>query len=123
MSLPGEKNDILSLALCEDTSCPDINLPGQVLPLTSTPRVSSENVTNAGNKCASLGKLETFGKPNYSIPCNCIMGPIEEKELPSPIAFPAQSIIEPSCEPLATAPPDEPLNCPRLVLMAKGQPQ
>ena len=51
------------------------------------------------------------------------MGPIEEKELPSPIEFPAQSINEPGCEPPPTAPPDEPLNWPRLILMAKGQPQ
>ena len=51
------------------------------------------------------------------------MGPIEEKELPSPIEFPAQSIIEPGCEPLPTAPPDEPFNWPRLILMTKGQPQ
>ena len=105
VGLPGNKNEVLSPVLCKDMSCPDVKFPGQVLPLASTPRVSSENLTNAGSICASLGKLETFGKPNYSIPCNCIMGPIEEKELPSPIEFPTQSIIEPSCEPLPTAPP------------------
>ena len=92
VSLPGKKNDILSLALCEDTSCPDINLPGQVLPLASTPRVSSKNFTNAGSICTSLAKSETFEKPNYPIPCNCIMGPLEEKVLPS-IEFPAQSMV------------------------------
>ena len=104
------KNEILSPGLCKDTGCSDVKFPGQVLPLASTPRVSRENLTNAGGICTSLGKLETFGKPNYSIPCNCIMGPIEEKEPPSPIEFSAQSIIEPSCEPPPTAPPDEPLN-------------
>ena len=121
MDLPGNEDEILSPVLCK--GCPDAQFPGQVLSLASTPRVSSENLTNAGSICASLGKLETFGKPNNSIPCNFIMGPIEEKELPSPIEFPAQSIIEPSCEPLPTAPPNEPLNRPRLILMAKGQPQ
>ena len=123
VDLPGNKNEVLSPVLCKDMGCPDVKFPGQLLPLASTPRVSSDNLTNAGSICASLWKLETFGKPNYSIPCNCIMGPIEEKELPSPIKFPAQSIIEPGCEPLPTAPPDEPLNWPRLILMAKGQPQ
>ena len=123
MDLPGRVNEVLSPILCKDTGCPDVKFPGQVLSLASTPRVSSENLTNAGSICASLGKLETFGKPNNSIPYNCIMGPIEENELPSPIEFPAQSITEPGCEPLPTAPPDEPLNWPRLILMAKGQPQ
>ena len=102
---PGNKNEVLSPVLCKDTGCPDVKFPGQVLPLASTPRVSIENLTNAGSICASLGTLETFGKPNYSIPYNCIMGPIEGKELPSPIEFRAQSIIEPDCEPLPTAPP------------------
>ena len=100
-----------------------LNSQDKCLPLASTPRVSSENLTSAHSILTPLGKFETFGKPNYSIPCNCIMGPIEEKELPSPIEFPAQSIIEPGCEPLPTAPPNEPLNWPRLILMAKGQPQ
>ena len=115
VDLPGNKNEVLSPVLCKDMGCPDVKSPGQVLPLASTQRVSSDNLTNAGSICASLWKLETFGKPNYSIPCNCIMGPIEEKELPSPIKFPAQS-IEPGCEPLPTAPPKEPLNWPRVSL-------
>ena len=104
VDLPGNKNEVLSPVLCKDMGCPNIKFPGQVLSLASTPRVSSENSTNAGSIRASLGKLKTFGKPNNSIPCNCIMGPIEEKELFSPIEFPAQSIIEPGCEPLPTAP-------------------
>ena len=123
VDLPGNKNEVTSPVLCKDIGCPDVKFPGQVLSVASTPRASSENLTNAGSICASFGKLETFGKPNNSIPCNCIMGPIEEKELPSPMEFPAQSIIEPGCEPLPTAPPDEPLNWPRLILITKGQPQ
>ena len=145
VGLPGKKTDILSSALCEDTGCPLSNLPGQVLPLVSTPRISRENVTNVGSIHTPLGKLETFGKPNYPIPCNCIMGSIEEKVLPSPIKFPAQSLtashsirvdeyldsvpqVPTSVQPTSTrdctlTSCDEPLNCPRLVLMAKGQPQ
>ena len=119
VDLPCNKNEVLSSVLCKDTGCPDVKFPGQVLPLAYTPRVSSENLTSTHSILTPLGKLETFGKPNYSIPCNCIMGPIEKKELPSPIEFPAQSIIEPGCEPLSTAPPNEPLNWPRLILMAK----
>ena len=91
MDLPCNDDEILSPVLCK-----------QVLPLASTPRVSKENLITASSIFAPLGKSETFGKPNYPISCNCIMGPSEEKVLPSPV---------------------EPLNWPRLVLMAKGQPQ
>ena len=93
VDLPGNKNEVLSPVLCKDTGCPDVKFPGQVLPLVSTPRVSSDNLTNAGSICASLWKLETFAKSNYSTPCNCIMGPIEEKVLPSPMEFPAQLMV------------------------------
>ena len=123
VDLPGNRNEGLSQVLCKDMGCPDVKFPGQVLSLASTPRVSSENLTSAHSIFTPLGKLETFGEPNYSIPCNSIMGPIEEKELPSPIEFPAQSIIELGCEPLPTAPSNKPLNWPRLILMAKDQPQ
>ena len=74
------------------------------------------------------------------------MGPIEEKVLPSPMEFPAQSIIAShpngvdgySEDSVSEAPiyvqststhdhaitsPAEPLNWLRLILMAKGQPQ
>ena len=43
VDLPGNKNEVLSPVLCKDTGCPDVKFPGQVLPLASTPRVSSEN--------------------------------------------------------------------------------
>ena len=146
VDIPGNKNEVLSPVLCKDMGCPDVKFPGQVLPLASTPRVSSENLTNAGSIWASLGKLETFEKPNYSTPCNCIVGPIEEKVLPSPMEFPAQSMVAShpsgvdgySEDSVSEAPiyvqsasahnhaitsPDEPLNWPRLILTAKGQPQ
>ena len=74
------------------------------------------------------------------------MDPIEEKVLPSPMEFPAQSMVAShpsgvdgySEDSVSEAPihvqststhdhaitsPDEPLNWPRLILMAKGQPQ
>ena len=146
VDLPCNKNEVLSPVLCKDMGCPDVKFHGQVLPLASTPRVSSNNLTNAGSICASLWKLETFAKSNYSTPCNCIVSPIEEKVLPSPMDFPAQSMVasHPSGvdgyleDGIAKAPlhvqptsthdhaitsPDEPLNSPRLILMAKGQPQ
>ena len=146
VDLPGNKNEVLSPVLCKDTGCPDVTFPGQVLPLASTPRVSSDNLTNAGSICASLWKLETFAKSNYSTPCNCIVGPIEEKVLPSPMEFPAQSMVAShpsgvdgySEDSVSEAPiyvqststhdhvitsPDEHLNWPRLIFMAKGQPQ
>ena len=125
--------------------CPDVKFQGQVLALASTPRVSRENLTNACSIFAPIGKLETFAKLNYSTPYNCIVGPLEEKVLPSPIEFPAQSMTAShpigvdeylGSVPWAPAPVqrtsthdcaltshDEPLNCPRLVLMARGQPQ
>ena len=93
VDLPGNKNEVLSPALCKDTGCPDVKFPGQVLPLASTPRVSSENLTSAHSIFTPLVKCETFAKPNYSTPCNCIVGPIEEKVLPSPMEFPAQSMV------------------------------
>ena len=118
VDLPCNKNEVLSSVLCKDTGCSNVKFPGQVLPLASTPRVSKEYLTNACSIFAPLGKLETFTKLNYSMPCNSIMGPTEEKVLPSLIKFPAQSITEPGGGPLPTAPPDEHLNCLRLVLMA-----
>ena len=146
VDLPGNKNKVLSPVLCKDTGCPDVKFPRQVLPLASTPRVSSENLTSAHSIFTPLGKFETFAKPNYSTPCNCIVGPIEEKVLPSPMEFPAQSMVanHPSGvdgyseDSVSKAPinvqststhnhaitsPDEPLNWSRLILMAKGQPQ
>ena len=146
VDLPGNKNEVLSPVLCKDTGCPDVKFPGLVLPLASTPRVSSDNLTNVGSICASLWKLETFAKSNYSTPCNCIVGPIEEKVLPPPMEFPAQSMVAShpsgvdgySEDSVSEAPiyvqststhhhvitfPDEHLNWPRLILMAKGQPQ
>ena len=146
VDIPGSKNEVLSPVLCKDMGCPDVKFPGQVLPLASTPRVSSENLTSAHSIFTPLGKFETFAKPNYSMPCNCIVGSIEEKVLPSPMEFPAQSMVasHPSVvdgysedsvsEALiyvqststynhAITSPDEPLNWPRLILMAKGQPE
>ena len=142
VDLPCNKNEVLSPVLCKDMGCPDVKFPGQVLSLASTLRVRGENLTNAGSIWASLGKLETFEKPNYSTPCNCIVGPIEEKVLPSPMEFPAQSMVAShpsgvdgySEDSVSEAPiyvqstsahnhaitsPDEPLNWPRLILMAK----
>ena len=52
VDLPGNKNEVLSPAMCEDTGCPDVKFPGKVLPLASTPRVSSENLTR---KCFTAG--------------------------------------------------------------------
>ena len=123
VDLPCNKDKVTSPVLCKAMGCPDVKFPGQVLPLASTPRVSRENLTNTGSIFAPSGKSEIFAKPNYPIPCNCIVGPIEEKVLPPLIGFPAQSVIKLSCEPKPTVPPDETLNCPRLVLMAKDQPQ
>ena len=142
VDLPCNKNEVLSSVLCKGTGCPDVKFPGQVLPLASTPRVSSENLTSAHSIFTPLGKFETFAKPNYSTPCNCIVGPIEEMVLPSP----AQSMVAShpsgfdgySEDSVSEAPinvqststhnhaitsPDEPLNWPRLILLAKGQPQ
>ena len=76
-----------------DTGCPDVKFSGQVLPLASTPRVRWENLRNACSILAPLGKFETFAKPKYSTPCNYTVGPIEEKVLPPPMEFPAQSIV------------------------------
>ena len=93
VDIPGNKNEVLSPVLCKDMGCPDVKFPGQMLPLAPTPRVSSENLTSAYSIFAPLGNFETFAKPNYSTPCNCIVGPIEEKVLPSPMEFPAQSMV------------------------------
>ena len=146
VDLPGNKNEVLSPVLCKDMGCPDVKFPGQVLPLASTPRVSSENLTSAHSIFTTLGKFETFAKCNYSTPCNCIVGPIEEKVFPSPMEFPAQNMVashpsgvdgysedsvsespiyvqSTSTHDHAITSPDEPLNWPRLILMAKGQPQ
>ena len=144
VDLPCNKNEVLFSVLCKDTGCPDVKFPGQVLSLASTPRVSSENLTSAHSIFTPLGKFETFAKPNYSTPCNCIVGPIEEKVLPSPMEFPVQSMVAShpgwvdgySEDSVSKAPIyvqststhnhtitslDEPLNWPRLILMAKGQ--
>ena len=143
MDPPGNEDEILSPVLCKDTGCPDIKFPGQVLPIASTPRVSRENLTNAGSICAPLEKSQTFGKPSYPISCNCIMGPIEEKVLSSielsvqnmTASYPlgvdeyskdciclAPTHVQPkSTHGHANTSTHEPLNCPRLVLMAKGQ--
>ena len=104
VDLPGNKNEVLSPVLCKDTGCPDVKFPGQVLSLASTPRVSRENLTNAGSICTSLGKLETFGKPNYFIPCNCIMGPIEEKELLLLLSFLPKASLNPVVSPFSQLP-------------------
>ena len=146
VNFPGKMDEILSSVLCEDTGHSDVKLPGQVLPLASTPRVSMENIAKVASMSASFGQLETFTELNHPISCNSIVHPIEEKMLPSPIEFPAQSMTashpiqvdEDLEEYICQAPthvhhasthdyvitsPDEPLNCPRLVLMAEGQPQ
>ena len=146
MDLPGNKNEVLFPVLCKDKGCPDVKFPGQVLPLVSTPRVSSKSLTSAHSIFTTLEKFETFAKPNYSTPCNCIVGPIEERVLPSPMEFPAQSMVAShpcgvdgySEDSVSEAPiyvqststhdhaitsRDDPLNWPRLTLMAKGQPQ
>ena len=146
VDLPCNKDKIISTVLCKAMGCPDVKFPGQVLPLAFTPMVSRENLTNARSIFAPLGKFETFAKPNYSTPCNCIVGPLEEKVLSSPVEFPAQSMTvshpigvdeyledcvcqAPTCvqhtsthDPAITS-HDESLNWPRLILMAKGQPQ
>ena len=126
--------------LCEDQ---EVKVPGQMLPSASTPRVNRKNIANAASMFASSGELETFGEPDHPAPCNSI--PIEEKVLPS-IKFPAQSMTAshpigldeyledcvcrapthvqsiPTHEPAITS-SNEPLNWPRLVHVAKGQPQ
>ena len=105
-----------------------------------------ENIANAASMSASSEQLETFIEPNPPISCNSIVHPIEEKVLPSPIQFPAQSMTashpigvdedledyicqapthvqHASTHDYAITSPDEPLNHPRLIFMAKGQPQ
>ena len=132
--------------LCEDTGHPEVKMPGLMLPSASTPRVNGENTANAASMSASFGQSETFIEPNSSISGNSIVHPIEEKVLPSPIEFPAQRMTashpigvdedledyvcqaptyvqHTSTHDPAITSPDGPLNCPRLVLMAKGQPQ
>ena len=146
VNFPGKIDEILSPVLCEDTGHSDVKLPGQVLPLMSTPRASMENTANDASMSASFGQSEMFIEPNPPISCNSIVHPIEEKVLPSTIEFPAQSMTashplgvdEDLEDDICRAPthvqlasthgpaitsPDEPLNCPRLVLMAKGQPE
>ena len=145
VDLPGKMGEILSSVLCEDTGCPNVKVPGQVLPLASTPSVSRENLTNAASMFTPLRETETFMEPHYPISCNSVVHPIEEKMLPSSIKFPAHSMTtshligidgyledhicwalthvqHTSTHDYAINSLDEPLNCPRLVLMAKGQP-
>ena len=143
VNFPGKMDEILSPVVCEDTGHSDVKLPGQVLPLASTPSVSMENIASMS---ASFGQLETFIEPSHPISCNSIVHPIEEKVLPSPVEFPTQSMtashnIEvdeylegcvcqaPTCvqhtsthDPAITS-HNEALNWPRLVLMAEDQPQ
>ena len=78
--------------LWEDTGHPEVKMPGLMLPSASTPRVNGENTANAASMSASFGQSETFIEPNSSISGNSIVHPIEEKVLPSPIEFPAQSM-------------------------------
>ena len=89
--LPGKTDETLSPVLYEDTGYSDVKVPGQVLPLISTPRASMENTANAASMSASFGQSETFIEPNPPISCNFIVHPSEEKVLPS-IEFPAQSM-------------------------------
>ena len=93
-----------------------------------------------------LGIQKPLWWPHHPKSCNSIVHPIEEKVLPSPIEFPAQSIIasypigvdedledyvyqaptyvqHTSTHDPAITSPNESLNCPRLVLMTRGQPQ
>ena len=145
VNLPSKMDEILSPVLCKDTGDPEVKVPGEMLPSTSTPRVKGENI-NAASMFASFGESETFIEPSHPIPCNSIVCPIEGKVLPSPVEFRAQSMTashpigvdedwkdyvrqastyvqHTSAHNPAIISPDEPLNCPRLVLMAKGQPQ
>ena len=92
VNFPGTMDEILSPVLCEDSGYSDVKLPGQVLPLISSPRVSMENTTNAASMSASFGQSETFIELNPPISCISIVHPIEEKGLPSPMEFPAQSM-------------------------------
>ena len=64
VNFPGKMDEILSPVLCEDTGHSDVKLPGQVLPLISTPKVSMENTANAASMSAYFGQLETFIEPN-----------------------------------------------------------
>ena len=143
LTLPCNKDKILPPVLCKDTGCPDVKFPA--LPLTSTPSVSGEKLTNAASIFVPIGKSEIFEKLSNPIPCNCIMCPLEERVLPSSIQFTAQNMtashprgVDEHLDSVPGAPipvqptstqycvltsPDEPLNCPRLVLMVKGQPQ
>ena len=105
-----------------------------------------KNTANAASMSASFGQSETFTEPNPPISCNSIVHPFKKKVLPSPLEFPAQSMTashpmgvdedledcvcrapthvqHASTHDYAITSPDEPLNCPRLVHMAKGQPQ
>ena len=67
VNFPGKMDEILFPVLCEDTGHSGVKLPGQVVPLASTPRVSMENIANAASMCASFGQSETFIKPNPPI--------------------------------------------------------
>ena len=63
MDLPGNKNEVLSPVLCKDMGCPDVKFPGQVLPLASTPRVSSENLTSAHSIFTPFVNLKPLQNP------------------------------------------------------------
>ena len=141
--LPGKTDKILSPV---QTGHPEVKVPGQMLPSASTLRVNGENKADAASMFASFRESETFRVPSHLMPCNVMVSPTEEKVLPSPIKFPAQSMTasyliwvdrylgdhicgapthvqHTSTHDYAITSPDEALNCPRLILMAKGQPQ
>ena len=92
VNLLGKRDEILSQVLCEDTGHPNVEVPGQVLPLASTPRVSRENFKNAASIFVPFGESGTFMEPNYPTTCNYIVHPSEENVLPSPIEFPGQEM-------------------------------
>ena len=146
VNLPGKMDKILSQVLCEDTGHPNVKVPGQVLPLISTPRVSMENTANAASISASFSNWKPLLSPIP--PYHAILLSIQLRKrccLPL-LEFPAQSMTashpimvdedledyvcqapthvqHASTHDYAITSPDESLNCPRLVLMAEGQPQ
>ena len=63
-----------------------------MLPSASIPRVNGENLANVASMFASFWELETFIEPTHLIPCKPMVDSTEEKVLPSPIEFPAQSM-------------------------------
>ena len=145
VDLPCNKNEVLSSVWCKDTGCPDVKFPGQVLPLASTPRVSSENLTSAHSIFTPLGKFKTFAKP--ITPHHAIalwvqlrkryflllwsflpkawlpVTPVGLMDIQRTVSLRHQYVQSTSTHNHAITSPDEPLNWSRLILMAKGQPQ